>query len=347
MCAADDERWTRVLLAMKPEGPYVDKHVEARGETRADAGRTFDRTRALAEQHQRAAAVKASLVLHGEEGYPPHLEPIPSPPPFLFVRGRYQREDALALAIVGSRQPTPYGVRVAEQLAGELSIRGITILSGLARGIDTAAHRGALAAGGRTIAVLGSGVDVIYPPENRRLVDRLLEHGALVSQFPMGTPPLPGYFPARNRVISGMSLGTIVVEAAEKSGALITAGFAGELGRDVFAVPGNITSRMSDGTNRLIQDGAKLVRGWEDVVAELPDVWRRLLKEPQAAASQSSQYDVNEGAILSLLSDEPVSIDQLIRQSGLPSNRVSALLLELELKGLVRKAPGQCYTRAR
>jgi DNA processing protein len=190
-------------------------------------------------------------------------------------------------------------------------------------------------------------VDVVYPPENRRLVDRLLDHGALVSQFPMGTPPLPAYFPARNRVISGMALGTIVVEAAEKSGALITAGFAGELGRDVFAVPGNITSRVSGGTNRLIQDGAKLVQGWEDVVAELPDVWRRLLVEPRTAASQSSEHGGNEGTILSLLGDEPVSIDHLIRESGFPSSRVSALLLELELRGLVRKAQGQCYTRAR
>lgn len=364
---ADDERWANVALALMPGGTSslvreriarygsaikflhdLGRKEGLVGDTSAEENwRSLDWRRAIEEQRDRAAKAGATLVLHGEEGYPPHLGPIPSPPPFLFVRGRFREEDALAVAIVGSRHPTAYGVRVAEQLAADLACRGVSIVSGFARGIDTAAHRGALGAEGRTIVVLGSGVDVIYPPENRRMVERVLAHGALVSQFPMGTPPLPAYFPLRNRTISGLCLGTLVVEAAEKSGALITAGFAGELGREVFSVPGSITSPVSQGTNRLIQDGAKLVRGWEDVVAELPEVWRACLKAPIESAPSTAALRGDEGAVVALLGDEPVSIDHLIRESGLPSNRISALLLELELKGLVRNIPGQGYVRAR
>ena len=182
------------------------------------------------------------------------------------------------MAIVGSRRGTPYGLRMAERLGGDLGGRGVTVVSGLARGVDTAAHRGALDAGGRTLAVLGSGVDVVYPPENRGLAAEVVKAGAVVSQFPMGTAPLPYHFPARNRVIAGLTLGTVVVEAAERSGALITARLAGELGREVYAVPGNVSSAGSQGTNSLIQDGAKLVQGWEDVVAEWPREWRQALR---------------------------------------------------------------------
>src|SRR5207244_733709 len=219
----------------------------------------------------------ATVLTSDDPRYPALLATIASPPT-LWVRGELRDTDALAIAIVGSRRSTPYGVEVAENLASELAARDVTIVSGLARGIDAAAHRGALAAGGRTVAVLGSGVDIIYPPENRALAAEVERSGALVSQFPLGTLPLPHHFPARNRTLAALALGVVVVEAAERSGALITAGFAGDLGREVFAVPGRLTSAASQGANGLIQDGVKLVLGWADVVSELPDEWRRLVR---------------------------------------------------------------------
>jgi len=232
----------------------------------------------------------------GDPRYPVLLGAIPTPPP-LFVRGELVDDDALALAIVGSRRPTPYGLAVAERLASDLAARGVTIVSGLARGIDTAAHRGALAAGGRTIAVLGCGLDVVYPRENVPLARTIETRGAVVSQFPAGMPALPGHFPARNRTLAGLALGVVVVEAAEKSGALITAGFAGDLGRETFAVPGRITSPSSAGANRLIQDGAKLVTCWLDIVSELPEPWRRAVRGPLASKDESPQPEIGrEGA---------------------------------------------------
>src|SRR5712692_8771917 len=200
----------------------------------------------------------ATVLTPDDPSYPALLGAITSPPT-LWVRGELHSADALAVAIVGSRRSTPYGVEVAENLASELAARDVTIVSGLARGIDAAAHRGALGAGGRTVAVLGNGLDVIYPPENRGLAIEIERAGALVSQFPPGTLPLPHNFPTRNRTLAGLALGVVVVEAAERSGALITAGFAADLGREVFAVPGRITSEASRGANRLIQDGVKLV----------------------------------------------------------------------------------------
>src|SRR5881392_311792 len=194
----------------------------------------------------------------GDPNYPALLGAIPSPPT-LYVRGAVTVDDALALAIVGARDATPYGVEVAERLAGELGARGVTIVSGLARGIDAAAHRAALDAGGRTLAVLGCGIDVVYPPENARLADAVAARGALVTQFPPGTAPLPYHFPTRNRTLAALALGVVVVEAAERSGSLSTAGFAADLGREVFAVPGKITSPTSAGVHKLLRDGARLV----------------------------------------------------------------------------------------
>jgi DNA processing protein len=255
------------------------------------------------------------------------------------------------MAIVGSRHGTPYGLRMAERLGADLGGRGVTIVSGLARGVDTAAHRGALDAGGRTLAVLGSGVDVVYPPENRGLAAEVVKAGAVVSQFPMGTAPLPYHFPARNRVIAGLTLGTVVVEAAERSGALITARLAGELGREVYAVPGNVSSAESQGTNSLIQDGAKLVQGWEDVVAEWPQEWRGALR-PLPARELSAEPETGiadepgERAILALLGDEPVAVDTVVERSRLSSGQVSAGLMALELRGLVRRIAGQRYVRS-
>lgn len=289
----------------------------------------------------------------GDSRYPALLGAIPAPPP-LFVRGALVDDDALAIAIVGSRRPTPYGLAVAERLASDLAGRGVTIVSGLARGIDTAAHRGALAAGGRTIAVLGCGLDVVYPPENVALARTIEAHGAVVSQFAAGVPALPGHFPARNRTMAGLALGVVVVEAAEKSGALITAGFAGDLGRETYAVPGRITSPSSAGANRLIQDGAKLVTCWLDIVSELPEPWRRAVRGPLASTDEPPQPEIgsDEGRMFRLLApDEPQHIEELIARAGLEPARAATSLMTLELGGWARQLTGQRWvsvdTRAR
>jgi DNA processing protein len=275
--------------------------------------------------------------------YPTLLATVPSPPE-LDVRGRLDAADALAIAIVGARAATAYGVEVAEALAGELAARGVTIVSGLARGIDTAAHRGALAAGGRTIAVLGSGIDRIYPPENRPLAEKILGQGAVVSQFDRAAEALPFHFPLRNRTLAGLALGVVVVEAAERSGALITAGLAGDLGRDVFAVPGRITSAASRGANGLLKDGAKLVGHWSDVVAELSEPWRSRIADAGAVVEMATRptLESDEGRMLETLSvDEPQHIERLIARTEIDAARASAALTALELTGWARQLGGQ------
>ncbi len=287
----------------------------------------------------------------GDTAYPANLREIQAPPARLYVRGALAEDDALAVAIVGSRAATPYGVAVAERLAADLAARGVTVVSGLARGIDSAAHRGALRAGGRTIAVLGSGIDVIYPPENRRLAGDIEASGALVSQFEPGTPPLAGYFPARNRVIAGLSLAVLVVEAAEKSGSLITAGLAAEMGREVLAVPGPLTSPQSVGAHRLIQDGAALIQGWEDVVGQLPLFWRdrvrALTPEPSQAGEPARDDDPETEALLRILGEEPLGIDSIIERSGIAVGRASALLVTLEVEGRIRQLDGKRFVQVR
>lgn len=275
--------------------------------------------------------------------YPPLLATVPSPPE-LYVRGSIEPDDALAVAIVGTRRPSPYGVAVAEMLARDLAARGVTIVSGLARGIDTAAHHGALAAGGRTIAVLGSGIDVVYPRENQRLVLEIEGTGAVVSQFIPGSPAEAWHFPARNRTIAGLALGVVVVEAGERSGALITAGFAGDLGREVFAVPGPVTAETSRGSNRLILDGAKLVRNWTDVVQELPEPWRRAVRDPAGPAADADPPtdDSDEGRVLALLTPhEPLHIERLLAASALSPGHLARTLVRLELAGWARQMEGQ------
>ena len=278
-----------------------------------------------------------------DAAYPTQLTTL-APAPALWVRGALIGDDALAVAIVGARRASAYGLEVAERLAAELAARGVTIVSGFARGVDTAAHRGALAAGGRTIAVLGAGVDVLYPPENARLAREVAARGALVSQFAPGTPPLPHNFPTRNRTLAGLVLGVVVVEAAERSGSLITAGFAGDLGREVFAVPGKITSPTSAGTHRLLRDGATLVERWSDVVQELPEPWRRRVR----AAAVSSMGPAgppaggDEERILALLRvDEAQHIERLIARAGTNAARMGAVLTTLELGGWARQLAGQ------
>jgi DNA processing protein len=284
----------------------------------------------------------------GEPTYPALLAAIPSPPA-LHVRGTLEPQDALAIAIVGARQATPYGLAVAAELAAELAARGVTIVSGFARGIDTAAHRAALEAGGRTLAVLGSGVDVVYPPENGALGRRIEAAGALISQFEAGTLPLPYNFPARNRTLAGLALGVVVVEAAERSGSLITAGFAGDLGREVFAIPGRITSAASAGAHRLIQDGAKLVTCWMDVVQELPDRCRSAIHGSTLGATAAGPpAGSDEARMLQHLSvDEPRHIERLIESAGGNAAQTGATLIALELGGWALQLEGQRWVAAR
>jgi DNA processing protein len=278
----------------------------------------------------------------GDARYPVRLSAIPSPPRLEGI-GSLLPSDELAIAIVGSRRPSPYGVEVAGTLAAELAARGVTIVSGLARGIDTAAHRGALEAGGRTLAVLGNGIDVVYPPENRDLFRAVARQGAVVSQFPRGTSPRPYHFPTRNRTIAGLALGVVVVEASERSGALITASMAADLGREVFAVPGRVTSEVSRGPHGLLRDGAILVRDWTDVVQELPEPWRRAVRsEAPGAPEGGAPRTESEAVVLAALeSDEPLHIEELTALVALTPGRLASALVTLELEGRVRQLEGQ------
>ncbi len=283
-----------------------------------------------------------SYLLYHEPAYPELLRHIFDPPPGLFVRGRLLSEDNPAVSIVGSRRPTPYGLSVSEKLARELAQAGITVVSGMARGIDTAAHRGALQGGGRTIAVLGCGIDVIYPRENQRLYAQIISTGAVVSEFPCGSPPEAWHFPVRNRLISGLARALVVVEAGEKSGALITADLALEQGREVMAVPGNITSNLSRGPNILIKQGARLVEGGKDILEE---IGLGTLFKPKVTSANNPALTTEEERIYQLLSYELVSLDALIERTGLTASQVLSALMFLEIKGLVNQFPGKFYTR--
>ncbi|MBL8057291.1 MAG: DNA-protecting protein DprA [Anaerolineales bacterium] len=288
--------------------------------------------------HQ-AEAAGAQVLTWETPDYPRNLLSIAAPPPVLFVRGKLTEADEWAVALVGTRRATSYGREIARELAGGLAASGVTVVSGLARGIDAAAHRAALEAGGRTIAVLGCGVDVVYPPEHRELAQAIARSGAVVSDYPLGTPPDAVNFPPRNRIISGLSKGVVVVEADEDSGALITTDFAAEQGRDVFAVPGNINQRASRGANKLLQQGAKLVLGVTDVLEEL--------NLAQAAERQAVQaalpLDNLEQQVLEQLAAGPAHVDELCAQLSLPVAQVSSALALMELKGLVRALGGMSY----
>jgi DNA processing protein len=287
------------------------------------------------------------IVSRGHPAYPRSLAEIADPPALLFVQGSIKPSDALGIAIVGSRHATHYGLTQAERLAGSLARAGLTIISGLARGIDAAAHRGALAAGGRTIAVLGSGVLNIYPPENRELAFDIRKSGALISEAPPRGEPLSGAFPQRNRIISGMSMGVVVVEASSRSGALITARHAGEQGRDVFAVPGRVDSRMSQGCHRLIRDGAKLVETADDILDELgPLVAATSTREGQVVYHPAELLlNEPEQRVLAAVDTTPVSIDSVIAASQLPAPQVLSTISVLEMRRLVRRVSGNLVVR--
>ena len=284
-----------------------------------------------------------ALTWHDPE-YPPRLKEIYDLPPVLYVRGELAPEDERLIAVVGTRKPTAYGREAAHRLSYDLARAGVTIVSGLARGIDSIVHRAALEAGQRTIAVLGSGIDVIYPRENSMLAEEIARNGAVLSEHPLGTRPDAQNFPRRNRIMSGMTLGTVVIEAGERSGALLTANHALEQNREVFAVPGNIFSPGSRGTNRLISDArAKLVSKYEDVLEELNLTWVGEQMEMAALFPQ----DESESDVLNLVTYDPVHIDDIIRASGLGISTVSGTLAMMELKGVVKQVGGMNYIRLR
>lgn len=290
------------------------------------------------------------LLAESQPDYPQLLRTIYDPPGILFVRGSILPSDGLAVAIVGTRHATPYGLAQAERLAGGLARAGYAIVSGLARGIDAAAHRGALKAGGRTLAVLGSGVLNIYPPEHERLAGEVIAQGAVISESPPRSPPLAGAFPQRNRIVTGLSLGVIVVEASDRSGALISARHAMEQGREVFAVPGRIDNRMSRGCHRLIRDGAKLVESIDDVLEELGPL---AIATPMAQGDGREirhpvelQLNEPEQAVLAAISDEPITIDEVVVACGLPVPNVLATISVLETRRLIRRMGGNRVMRA-
>ncbi|HKS65638.1 MAG TPA: DNA-processing protein DprA [Candidatus Acidoferrales bacterium] len=308
-----------------------------------------DAARELAQ----AQTAGCRLLTWDESEYPARLREIYDPPPLLYVYGNAELLRKHPIAIVGARRPSPYGNQMAERLGRDLAARGLVVVSGLARGIDASAHRGALSAvAGATIAVLGCGIDVVYPKENRKIYEEIRQRGALISEFPLGAFPAPQNFPIRNRIIAGMALGVIVVEGAQYSGSLITARLAMEFGREVYGVPGNATQPSSFGPNQLIKQGAKLVTGWEDVIEELPTPVRAELL-PVESVSQKERallieesLGASERPIYNLLStDQSRHVDELVETSGLTSSEVLATLFDLEMKGMVRQLPGKQFLK--
>jgi DNA processing protein len=333
-------------LRLPPEA--VDTIIARELQSRADA------------EIQAVKQLGGDILLLDDGVYPPSLREIYDPPIVLYVKGAWSDcLDQPCIGVVGSRRCSTYGQNSAIMLARDLAQRGMTVVSGFARGIDAAAHRGALDAGGRTIAVLGTGIDEVYPRDHKKLAAEILDRGgALISQFPLGTPPVSENFPYRNRIISGLSLGVVVVEAAENSGSLITARLAMEQNREVFAVPGNITSRNSFGTNYLIKGaGAKLVQQWQDIATELPQhIAATLLPPPFSEKKETSMVDrlsfvpeglsTAESSVFKLLTpDSPAHVDWLFDKSKLPISELTAALLSLEIRELVRALPGRCFVK--
>jgi DNA processing protein len=311
-----------------------------------------------AEREAEAVAkAECQLIAYDSVAYPPLLKQIPDAPLLLYVKGDASILSQYAVAMVGSRRPSAYGSSVAHRLAHDLVQRQLVLVSGLARGIDSAAHRGALEAKGKTVAVLGSGIDVIYPRENRKLAEQIMETGAVISEFRLGTGPTPENFPIRNRIISGLSLGVVVVEAAEYSGSLITARLAVEQNREVFAVPGNITSAQSFGPNHLIKQGAKLVDQWMDVIEEFPrEVRGQLLPPGEASEGEpldgssaslfAASLSADQKAVFDVLRvDQTLFVDDIVAGAAVSHPRALAALLELEMNGLIRQLPGKNFIR--
>jgi DNA processing protein len=288
---------------------------------------------------------KVRLLTFKDETYPENLKSIYDPPPFLFIKGKIKKEDKNAIAIVGSRAASLYGKQIAENIGKELAKRKITIISGLAWGIDSIGHLSALKENSRTIAVFGSGLDVIYPPQNGKLVGGIIQSGAILSEFFLGTKPERQNFPRRNRLISGLSLGVVIIEAGAKSGALLTAGHALEQNREVFAVPGNIGAKTSEGTNKLIKEGAKLVTKVEDILEELKMISTLQQEEKNKIKKNLSQLSEVEKNIYSLIRDEPYHIDKIAQNTNVTTSQALSALLSLELKGFIKQLSGKMFAR--
>ena len=333
-----------------PENVWYSKERELK-ELLPNAPKTIERI--LDKNHRLAAngllkKVKAGgcrIITKRDADYPERLKYIYDPPILLYTRGKLVGNE-YAVAVVGARKATMYGMRIAEEISFELSARGIAIVSGMARGIDTCAHLGALKAEGRTIAVLGCGLDTAYPPENKGLMERITKNGAVVSEYPPGTPPHPYNFPARNRIISGMSVCVTVVEAGKKSGSLITADFALEQGREVFAVPGNILSTGSEGTNALIRDGARIVTGIEDIIQELKSSFvGKNIVCPNKSCTDDFQIQLSEEErkVFECISGEGLHIDDISGKTGFDIQKVNFLLVNMEIRGVLEQLRGKVF----
>ncbi len=320
--------------------------VHGIGHDTATAIANWETTIDLAAELKRAADFGCHILISSDEEYPALLRQIYDPPIVLYVKGKLTTSDKNSVALVGSRQTTHYGLEVARRLGYQLAYMGVTVVSGGARGIDTAAHQGALSAKGRTVAVLGTGINLVFPPENAELFERIAASGAIVSQFPFNRTADKQTFPIRNRIVAGMTLGTAVVEANLSSGALITANFANEYGRQVFAVPGRIDSPRSKGCHDLIKKGAKLCEGPEDILSEFEYLFpasNKPVGEPGLPAMTLSE---NEQKVYDFLNDrEEFAIDEIVRGTGLPVSAVSVALLSLEMKRLLKQLPGKLFVR--
>jgi len=348
---------TRRLLAVfkSPESIFNASFAEICGvqdirEAQARNIKEFNEWGRVDKEIEKIKKHGVKVIALDSDDYPETLKQIDSPPMLLYSKGELKPEDKFSIAIVGSRLMTEYGRRVAEKIASELAGYGLTIISGMARGIDTASHKGALKAGGRSIAVLGSGLDRPYPTENAELFKSLSKSGCVLSEFPMGTPPNKENFPRRNRIISGLSRGVVVVEATKESGSLITANYALEQNKEVFAVPGNITSKVSQGTNELIKKGAKLVLDVHDILEELhphlialKEYALKSLSAKVAMPAQAIEMTDDEKKVVGVIGNEPVHIDNIARRLNLPPQLLLGVLLNLEIKGIVRQTEGKNF----
>jgi DNA processing protein len=318
------------------------------GDETAGAIAGWEKTVDLAGELKRVQEFGCHVLIQGDEDYPELLRHIYDPPIVLYAKGQLTAKDKNAVAMVGSRMTTHYGIETARKLAYQLAYVGVTVVSGGARGIDTASHQGALAAKGRTVCVLGTGINIVFPPENAELFERIAENGAVITQFPFNRPADKQSFPIRNRIVAGMTLGTVIVEADMNSGALITANFATEYGRQVFAVPGRIDSPRSKGCHDLIKKGAKLCEGAEDILSEFEYLFPASNRPPspgETGVLPALELSENERRVYDSLSHEESSIDEVIRRSGLPSSAVSVALLSLEMKHVIKQLPGKLFVR--
>lgn len=334
-----------IALYKRPEKIFSASYKELAGipgigPKKAKNIKEFKEWEKIDAQLKKLESKKINLVTLDDRGYPEILKNMEDSPIILYTRGSVQKEDRFAIAVVGSRKYSSYGKFAVEKLSSELSLLGFTIVSGMARGIDTLAHTTAVGSGGRTIAVMGSGIDVPYPPENKLLMEKIANAGCVISEFPPGTQPERENFPRRNRLISGLSLGVLVVEATADSGSLITASYAADQGKEVFAVPGNINSANSAGTNELIKNGVKPVRNAEDIVEELAPVLKGFIKTKEKA---KAELTVDEQSLCDIMTAEPKHVDVLSRESSMPASKVLGILLSLELKGVAKQTEGKKF----